>query len=91
MIGPIFDTDSHTQILNITYKYIVRDWHFKPSAIRTLFNNSHDNNHLFVERIEHWRDGNRINTSLNPTYSDEITNDNRLRWNSNLMVIDIIR
>ena len=82
LVGPIFDTDSHTQILNITYKYIIRDWHFKPSVIRTLFNNSHDNNHLFVERIEQWRDGNRINTSLNPTYSDEITNDNRLRWNS---------
>ena len=82
LAGPIFDTDSHTQILNITYKYIVRDWHFKPSVIRTLFNNSHDNNHLFVERIEQWRDGARINTSLNPTYSEKITNDDSVRWNS---------
>ena len=79
LTGPIFDTDSHTQILNVTYKYIVRDWHFKPSVIRTLFNNSHDNNHLFVERIEQWRDGSRINTSLNPTYSEKVTNDNTLR------------
>ena len=82
LAGPIFDTDSNSEILNITYKYIVRDWHFKPSVIRTLFNNSHDNDHLFVERIEHWRDGNRINTSLNPTYSDKITNSNTIRWNS---------
>ena len=82
LAGPIFDTDSHTQILNITYKYIVRDWHFKPSVIRTLFNNSHDNNHLFVERIEQWRDGARINTSLNPTYSEKITDDDSVRLNS---------
>jgi hypothetical protein len=85
--GPIFDTDSNSEILNITYKYTVRDWHLKPSVIRTLFNNSHDNNHLFVERIEHWRDGNRINTSLNPTYSDKITNHNTIyrysRFNGN--------
>ena len=80
--GPIFDTGFNKEFLNITYKYIVRDWHFKPSVIRTLFNNSHDNNHLFVERIEQWRDGARINTSLNPTYSEKITNDDSVRWNS---------
>lgn len=80
--GPIFDTDSNYHILIITYKYIVKDWNFKPSAIKTLFNNSHDNNHLFVERIEQWRDGARINTSLNPTYSEKIVNDNSVRWNS---------
>ena len=74
LAGPIFDTDSHTQILNITYKYIVRDWHFKPSVIRTLFNNSHDNNHHFIERVEQWRDGVRIGVSQNPTYTENIVN-----------------
>ena len=87
LVGPEFDTNTNSEILIITYKYIVRDWHFKPSVIRTLFNNSHDNDHIFVERIEHWRDGNRINTSLNPTYSDKITNHNMIymysRFNGN--------
>lgn len=80
--GPIFDTDSNNEILIITYKYIVKDWHFKPSVIRTLFNNSHDNDHIFVERIEQWRDGARINTSLNPTFNERVTNHNTIYSNS---------
>ena len=80
--GPIFDTDSNNEILIITYKYIVRDWHFKPSVIRTLFNNSHDDDHIFVERIEQWRDGARINTSLNPTFNERVTNHNTIYSNS---------
>ena len=82
LVGPIFDTDSNNEILIITYKYIVRDWHFKPSVIRTLFNNSHDNNHIFVERIEQWRDGAHINTSLNPTFNERVTNHNTIYSNS---------
>ena len=80
--GPIFDTDSNNEILIITYKYIVKGWHFKPSVIRTLFNNSHDNDHIFVERIEQWRDGARINTSLNPTFNERVTNHNTIYSNS---------
>ena len=80
--GPIFDTDSNNEILIITYKYIVKDWHFKPSVIRTLFNNSHDDDHIFVERIEQWRDGTRINTSLNPTFNERVSNHNTIYSNS---------
>ena len=82
LAGPIFDTDSNNEILIITYKYIVKDWHFKPSVIRTLFNNSHDDDHIFVERIEQWRDGARINTSLNPTFNERVTNHNTIYSNS---------
>ena len=82
LVGPEFDTNTNSEILIITYKYIVRDWHFKPSVIRTLFNNSHDNNHIFVERIEQWRDGARINTSLNPTFNERVTNHNTIYSNS---------
>ena len=82
LVGPEFDTNTNSEILIITYKYIVRDWHFKPSVIRTLFNNSHDNDHIFVERIEQWRDGARINTSLNPTFNEIVTNHNTIYSNS---------
>ena len=82
LVGPEFDTNTNSEILIITYKYIVKDWHFKPSVIRTLFNNSHDNDHIFVERIEQWRDGARINTSLNPTFNERVTNHNTIYSNS---------
>lgn len=78
LVGPIFDTNSNNEILNITYKYTVRDWHFKPSVIRTTFDRSNGTNHIFVERIEQWRDGARINTSLNPTYNVRVTNKNTI-------------
>mgnify|MGYP000582298784 CR=1 FL=1 len=78
LVGPIFDTNSNSEILNITYKYTVRDWHFKPSVIRTTFDRSNGTNHIFVERIEQWRDGTRINTSLNPTYTVRVTNKNTI-------------
>ena len=78
LVGPIFDTDSNWEILNITYKYTVRDWHFKPLVIRTTFDRSNGTDHIFVERIEQWRDGARINTSLNPTYTERITNYNTI-------------
>lgn len=70
--GPIFDTSGN--FLKITYKYVVNDWHFKPWVIRSSFRGSHANNHHIIERIEQWRDGVRINTSLNPTYIENITN-----------------
>ena len=82
LVGPEFDTNTNSEILIITYKYIVKDWHFKPSVIRTLFNNSHDNDHIFVERIEQWRDRARINTSLNPTFNERVTNHNTIYSNS---------
>ena len=82
LVGPEFDTNTNSEILIITYKYIVKDWHIKPSVIRTLFNNSHDNDHIFVERIEQWRDGARINTSLNPTFNERVTNHNTIYSNS---------
>lgn len=83
LAGPIFDTDSSSEFLIVTYKYIVKDWNFKPSVIRTIFNRSNDNNHVFVERVEQWRGGARINTSLNPTFDGRITNGDRLYLYSN--------
>ena len=83
LAGPIFDTDSSSKFLIVTYKYIVKDWNFKPSVIRTIFNRSNDNNHVFVERVEQWRGGAHINTSLNPTFDGRITNGNRLYLYSN--------
>ena len=82
LVGPEFETNTNSEILIITYKYIVRDWHFKPSMIRSAFSNSNDNNHIFVERIEQWRDGVRINTSQNPTFTNKINNDDSLYRNS---------
>lgn len=83
--GPIFDGSG--SFLKITYKYTVNDWNFKPSVIRSIFNQSHLNNHHFVERIEQWRNGVRIGTSLNPTYSENIASRNNLihasRFNGN--------
>ena len=72
LVEPIFDTSGN--FLKITYKYVVNNWHFKPWIIRSSFRGSHANNHHFIERIEQWRDGVRINTSLNPTYAENITN-----------------
>ena len=80
--GPIFDTEFNKTFLKITYKYIVKDWHFKPWIIRSTFSRSHLNQHQFVERVEHWRDGSRINTSLNPTFNDSITNRTALYYGS---------
>ena len=80
--GPIFDTEFNKTFLKITYKYIVKNWHFKPSVIRSTFSRSHLNQHQFVERVEHWRDGARINTSLNPTFNDSITNGTTLYYGS---------
>jgi len=80
--GPIFDTGFNKEFLKITYRYIVKDWHFKPWIIRSTFSGSHLNQHQFVERIEHWRDGVRINTSLNPTFNDRITNFHYLYYGS---------
>lgn len=82
LAGPIFDTDSNEEILIITYRYIVKDWNFKPSVIRTVFNRSENNDHIFVERIEQWRNGVRIGTSLNPTFNERVTNYNTTYSNS---------
>ena len=83
--GPIFDTSGN--FLKITYKYIINNWYFRPWIIRSSFNGSSANNHHIIERIEHWRDGARINTSLNPTYAENITNRKMLtrvsRFNGN--------
>ena len=85
LVGPIFDTSGN--FLKITYKYVVNNWHFKPWIIRSSFRGSHANSHHIIERIEHWRDGVRINTSLNPTYAENITNRKMLtrasRFNGN--------
>ena len=85
LAGPIFDADGN--FLKITYKYIVNNWNFKPSVIRSVFNQSHLNAHHIVERIEQWRNGVRIGTSLNPTYKENITSRNNLtrasRFNGN--------
>ena len=80
--GPIFDTNYNSQFLKITYKYIVRDWYFKPRVIRSTFSRSHLNQHQFVERIEHWRNGVQINTSLNPTFNNSITGKTELYYGS---------
>lgn len=80
--GPIFDTDFNKTFLKITYRYVVKDWHFKPWIIRSTFSRSNLNQHQFVERVEHWRDGARINTSLNPTFNDRITNSTALYYGS---------
>lgn len=82
LAGPIFDTEFNETFLKITYKYIVKDWHFKPWIIRSTFSRSHLNQHQFVERVEHWRDGARINTSLNPTFNDRITDSTALYYGS---------
>ena len=86
LAGPIFDASG--VFLKITYRYIVKDyWHFKPMWIRSVFNQSHLNVHHFVERIEQWRNGVHIGTSLNPTYSENIASRNNLirasRFNGN--------
>lgn len=85
LAGPIFDISDNRDngFLKITYRYIVKDyWHFKPMWIRSMFNNSHLNQHQFVERIEHWRNGVQINTSLNPTFTNRITNATELYYGS---------
>lgn len=82
LAGPIFDTDSNNEILIITYRYIVKDWNFKPSVIRTVFNRSENNDNIFVERVEQWRNGVRIGTSLNPTFNERVTNHNTIYSNS---------
>ena len=82
LVGPIFDTESNSEFIIVTYKYTVNNWHFKPSMIRSAFSNSNDNNHIFVERIEQWRDGVRIGVSQNPTFTNKINNDNSLYLNS---------
>ena len=80
--GPIFDTNYNRQFLKITYKYVVKDWNFKPRVIRSTFSRSHLNQHQFVERIEHWRNGVQINTSLNPTFNNSITGKTELYYGS---------
>ena len=80
--GPIFDTNYNRQFLKITYKYVVKDWNFKPRVIRSTFSRSHLNQHQFVERIEHWRNGVQINTSLNPTFNNSITGKIELYYGS---------
>lgn len=84
LVGPIFDTgyNRSDSFLKITYKYTVNNWNFKPSVIRSVFNNSYLNQHQFVERIEHWRNGVQINTSLNPTFNNGITNSTELYYGS---------
>lgn len=85
LAGPIFDASGN--FLKITYKYIVNNWNFKPSVIRSKFNQSHLNAHRIVERIEQWRNGVHIGTSLNPTYTENIISRNNLtrasRFNGN--------
>lgn len=80
LIGPIFDSTGN--FLKITYKYTLRDCYAKPSVIRSTFSRSSQNEHHFVERIEQWRDGVRIGTSRNPTYSEDLIYRNRLRMAS---------
>ena len=82
LVGPIFDTESNSEFIIVTYKYTVNNWHFKPSMIRSAFSNSNNNNHIFVERIEQWRDGVRIGISQNPTFTNKINNDHSLYLNS---------
>lgn len=72
LIGPIFDTSG--KFLKITYKYTLNGCYAKPAMIRSTFSRSNDNNHIFIERIEHWRDGVRIGVSQNPTYTENIIN-----------------
>lgn len=85
LAGPIFDSSGI--FLKITYKYIVNNWNFKPSVIRSVFNRSYLNAHHIVERVEQWRNGVRIGTSLNPTYTESIASRNNLtrasRFNGN--------
>ena len=50
--------------------------------IRSTFSRSHLNQHQFVERIEHWRNGVQINTSLNPTFNNSITGKTELYYGS---------
>lgn len=85
LIGPIFDSTGN--FLKITYKYTLRDCYAKPSVIRSTFSRSHPNEHHFIERVEQWRDGVRIGTSRNPTYTENIINrrslQNASRFNGN--------
>jgi hypothetical protein len=86
LAGPVFDTNWNNEILKITYKYIVNNWNFKPSVIRSTFTNSYENNNLFVERVEQWRNGVHIGTSLNPTFSNTVTNPIALKLNSRFSI-----
>lgn len=78
--GPEFDINGN--FLKVTYKYILKDCHAKLGEIHSVFINSHLNSHHFIERIEQWRNGVLIGTSLNPTYTNGITDRNQVRWNS---------